>query len=685
MVIGFYSKLAWNGIKKNKQFYIPYIVTCIVMVCMTYIINSITLSETIKQIRGGELVIQTFGFGILVVNIFSLIVLLYTNSFLMRSRHREFGLFNILGMNKKNICRIIINEMLMCFVFSFVVGIICGISLSKLVELILVNIINGDVTLRIEVPVRSIADTFISFIVIYVILFIINTIRIRVVNPVELLKSSSVGEKPPKANWFLGIVGLGILGWAYYMAMTVENPAKALMLFFGAVVMVIVATYLLFIVGSVTICKLLQKNKKYYYKPNHFVSVASMVYRMKRNGAGLASICILSTMVLVTMSTTSSMYFNAEDAIKGRCLRDYYATIYFDNYEKYDDSMVTGICEKINEAVKSHGIEPDDSRLRKYGISMGNINDNVCSPLDNNTFALESANQETMAMIYVFDVNDYNNMVGADESLRDDEILMGPAENSPEYEYDTLEIAGKITYKVKGTVRKDIPDSDSMSDICNTYYMVTNDINRLMGQLFSVKNASGMSVSSLTCTYEFNASCDKEISFEEHQDILDEIKAVVNNEASVNNLQNDTSYYISGIDTERAEFYGMYGGLLCLGIMVSIVFVFATVLIIYFKQVSEGYEDQHRFVIMRKVGMNKKEIRKCINSQLLTVFFLPIIMAAVHLVFAFPMLRKILGMMMMTKMSTLIISTVITVGLFALGYSIVYWVTSKVYYGIVSR
>lgn len=685
MVMGFYTKLAWNGIKKNKQFYIPYIVTCIVMVCMTYIINSVSVSETISQMRGGDLISQTFSLGVWVVTIFSLIVLLYTNSFLMRSRHREFGLFNILGMNKKNICRIIINEMIICFVLSFVSGIILGITLSKLVELILVNIINGDVTLNIEIPVKSITDTFVTFIVIFVILFVINTIRIRIVNPVELLKSSSVGEKPPKANWFLGVVGLIILGCAYYMAATVDNPAKALVLFMGAVIMVIIATYLLFIVVSVAVCKLLQKNKKYYYKTNHFVSVASMIYRMKRNGAGLASICILSTMVLVTMSTTSSMYFNAEEAIEGRCLRDYSATINYDDYNHYNEATVTDIGEKINEAVKKHGIEAADSRVRKYGISMGNINDNVCTALENDTFALESVNTDSMALFYIFDIDDYNNLVGTHETLQDDEILMSATANTPEYEYDTFDIAGKSIYKIKGAVNKDIPDSDSMANVCSSYYMVTNDINRLMGQLFSVKNASGMVISSLTCTYEFNAVCDREIDFEEHQDIIDEIEEVVIAELQAENLLNEISYYVTGIDTERAEFYGMYGGLLCLGIMLSIVFVFATVLIIYYKQVSEGYEDKHRFVIMRKVGMNKKEIKRCINSQLLTVFFLPIIVAAVHLVFAFKMLRLILGMMMMTKMSTLVISTIITVGVFALGYSVVYWVTSKVYYGIVSR
>lgn len=322
MRLGFYPKLELTGITKNKKTYFPYILTSVGMVMMLYIVSFLTYSDSVKLMRGGDTVRGFLGLGCSVIGIFSTILLFYTNSFLIRRRKKEFGLYNILGMGKRNLARVLIWETVIIAAISMGAGLGCGILFSKAAELFMANVLGSTVGFAFQITADAIIMTVGWFGVIFVLILLNSLRQIHLAKPIELMRSEAVGEKPPKANWILTILGVVLLGGAYYLAVTIKDPVSAMLWFFAAVIMVILATYMLFIAGSVALCRLLQKNKGYYYKTSHFISVSSMVYRMKRNGAGLASICILSTMVLVMISSTSSLFVGREDTLRGRYPRN---------------------------------------------------------------------------------------------------------------------------------------------------------------------------------------------------------------------------------------------------------------------------------------------------------------------------------------------------------------------------
>lgn len=683
MKTGIYGKLAWSGIRKNRQLYIPYIITCIVMICMSYIVSFISESESVRSMHGGDSVCMTLGFGVNVILIFSVIFLFYTNSFLMRRRKKEFGLYNILGMNKRNICNILLCEMVMYCVISFVFGIIFGITLSKLAELILVNVINGSVSFEFVIAWGLICRIAVKYAVIFFVIFICNVIRIRFVNPIELLHSENVGEKLPKANWFVGALGLVVLVAAYCIAVTIEDPIAAMTWFFIAVLMVIAATYLIFIAGSVVMCRALQKNKRYYYRPNHFVSVSSMVYRMKRNGAGLASICILSTMVLVIMSTTSSMYYGAEDSIERMYTRDIGVNVGFPSYGDCNQDDIDRIKTDIDNCLSKNNIQPGDIKERTYSYISGVFTENVFYGNNEDIYNLDVGNYSDITQICIVPLQEYNEMSGAGLTLGDDELALYVSQNGKSYEYDTFEINGVKTYHIKQVVEEFEETRESTGTIFKTYYLITDNplsLEQNLNMVMGARDEESSARANMQWYYGWNIDSEEKAK----SDIHHKIRKLIDKYTEKNDEVSFVSYSVTNKEVERSDFYGLYGGLLFLGIMLSIVFMFAAVLIIYYKQISEGYEDRHRFLIMKKVGMNNREIKKCINSQLLTVFFLPIIMAALHLGFAFPMLRSILSMIFLVNDVLLVAVTIGTLAVFAIGYMIVYYTTSKLYYGIVS-
>ena len=342
---GLYLRLALDGMRKNRRLYLPYLLTCGGMVMMFYILYSLAYSPVVRNMRGGDTMAVVLLLGTVVIAVFALLFLLYTNSFLARRRNREFGLYNVLGMNKRNLSRILAWETLLSALISILGGLAGGLLFAKLAELFLMNMAGERSGYALTVDPRSIAAAFLFFGAIFALLLLVSLARVGVSKPLDLLKSVSAGEKPPKANWVLALIGLGLLGVAYYLAVTIESPLTALLIFFAAVLMVIVATYLLFIAGSVTLCRLLQKNKKYYYKSAHFVSVSSMAFRMKRNGAGLASICILATMVLVMLSSTSCLYFGGENAIRGMAPYDVTAALRFAGPENCSEQTLTELTD----------------------------------------------------------------------------------------------------------------------------------------------------------------------------------------------------------------------------------------------------------------------------------------------------------------------------------------------------
>jgi len=678
-----YPKLAWTGIRKNSRLYLPYILTCIGMVMMFYIVSFLSSSEYLASCKGGKDMQTVLELGCGVIGFFAAIFLFYTNSFLMRRRKKEFGLYNILGMGKWNIARVLLWETFMIAGISIVFGSIGGILLSKVAELCMINILGAEAMFFMRVDTKSIANTAILFAIIFV-LILINALRqLHFANPIELLHSENTGERPPRANWIFAVLGAGLLGGAYYLAVTLENPLEVIMLFFVAVIMVIVATYLLFIAGSVTICKALQKNKRYYYRTNHFVSVSSMVYRMKRNGAGLANICILCTMVLVMVSSTVCLYVGKEESMRERYPRDINLKAY---YNLKDDSKNTEVLFKSGEEVKViQGIV--DETLSKYQQTGENWMDykriETAAVERDGVFRTEDpgvygSDIGKVWQIYLIPLEDYNRLMGENEELSGREVLLYTTKKS--YNKQEIVFGGHKPFTVKKNVDF-VDDGESTMLIVPSMFIVVSDFDEMVKEFEGLINYAGDPACSVHWIYAFDLAADDEEQVEIHNAIWKKIR---NYRESGGEDSVFASMQMEGAARERATFYALFGGLFFLGILLGIVFVFAAVLIMYYKQISEGYEDQARFEIMQKVGMTKQEIRKSVNSQVITVFFLPLAAAGIHLIFAFPMVQKCLLLFGLVDRRLLVLVTFICFLVFAVLYVLAYRVTSHSYYSIVS-
>lgn len=679
MRAGFYPKLAWNGITKNKRFYLPYILTCVGMVSMFYIVSFLSTSPLLLYMPGSETVSSTLNLGSWVIGAFSLLFLFYTNSFLMKRRKKEFGLYNILGMGKWNIGRILFWETIITVLISFVCGAVFGIALSKLAELCLVNVIRGDVDFSLTVSSDALISTLTLFSVIFLLIFLNDIRQIKFTNPAELLRSENAGEKPPKANWFLGIVGVLLLGGAYYIAITIEDPVSALVLFFVAVLMVIVGTYLVFISGSVMFCRILQKRKKYYYKPNHFISVSSMVYRMKRNGAGLASICILATMVLVMISSTASLYFGSESSLAIRYPRDFTINVNFMDIEDMNDENISSVRDSIGGVAEDNDASQTDVIEYRWASVSGLLDGNEMeTDVSNVDFTIDMINDTTI--VYFIPLSDYNRMMNKNETLEEDEVLVYTVRSSFDEDNFIIKQGNSFEkiYNVKNKLSDFTISGDAAMGFYPSVYIVVPDFASAVAPLSELLDYNGNEMVSLRWFYGFNT----DVPTEKHAEMETEIFTAIGNVAE--DIESAHGFSCESREEESVSYYSTFGGLFFLGALLSVVFIFAAVLIIYYKQTSEGYEDQARFEIMQKVGMTKKEIRKSINSQLLTVFFLPLIFSAMHLAFSFPIIRKILLLFNLNDVFLFAVTTVICFICFALLYTFVYRITSNSYYAIVS-
>lgn len=664
----FYPRLAWTGIKNNRRLYLPYILTCIGMVAMFYIMLSLSTGVFLDKMRGGTTLGSVLGLGAGVIGFFAVLFLFYTNSFLIRRRKKEFGLYNILGMGKRNIARVLFSETLILAAVSLVFGLILGAALSKLAELGLAYFVESDAGYDFTVYPTAMGYTVLLFVCIFLLLFFKSVGQVGLSNPVELLHSESVGEKPPKANWVFGVLGIVILAAAYYISVTIEQPVAALGWFFIAVLMVIAATYLLFIAGSVLLCRILQKNRSYYYKPNHFVSVSSMVYRMKRNGAGLASICILITMVLVMISSTSCLYFGKEDVLREQYPHDFNFTVDFGALDEVTQENIDKTKAGIDAFMDKNG-----------GISFGicGKSDRVTGELRDGVFYMgdDVYDPEHSTFLYIIDLADYNRNVGSSYRLNDGEALVFASSRT--YDHDTIRIEGGREYKVvKSDGSIDFARDTNMLGF-SAVYIVVPDFYSSAEDLLQAAEKQGVSQPWLQWRYQFDSPADHDKQVKITSELFSAAAEITAETAS-------DGFGLGSMASARDDFYSTFGGLFFLGIMLSIVFIFAAVLIIYYKQISEGYEDQSRFEIMQKVGMTKRDIRKSINSQMLTVFFLPLLFAVVHLAFAFPMIYKLLMLFGLDNLGLLLFTAGISALVFALFYAIVYRVTSNAYYSIVS-
>ena len=671
----FYPRLAIDGMRKNRRMYGPYLAMGALMAAICYILSALSRSDALRTLPGGDNLCMIMALGNVVLLIFSVIFLFYTNSFLIRRRRREFGLYNVLGMSKRNLARILTWETLLTAAIVIAGGLFFGVLLSKLIELAIVKMMGGTATLAFPFDLSALLGTAGGFAVIYALLWLVSVVRVGRSTAVALLRSEVAGEKPPRANWFLSLLGLILLGAAYYLAVSIKNPLDAITWFFVAVVLVIFATYLLMITTSVLLCRVLQKDKRYYYRANHFVSVSSMAYRMKRNGAGLASICILATMVLVMISSTASLYFGKEDSLRTQYPREVNVQLRLSSLSQMEDHNLDLFRTAAQQAVEDCGGEMQDVMDYRYINTTG-------YPMEDG-IEMDWREYQSSNITYA-NLRDYFFVTEADYEAQTGEQLNIPEGEVALRTYDCDDAPLELKIRRGGTLRvaESRKGSDQLglaqnSNIARVVVIVPD-----MQAILDVFPASIQDIkdsNTFRWVYGFDTGLDADGQRAVSEAVSEHINALDLGEG-----QGYDGYSLALRETNRADFYGNYAGMFALGILLSIVFILAAVLIIYYKQLTEGYEDQARFAIMQNVGMTRREIRRSINSQLLTVFYLPLLFAGLHLAFAFPMIRRLLMLFSLYNIGLFAAVTAISFAVFAALYAVVYRQTAGAYYAIVS-
>lgn len=661
MTKAFYPKLAAGNIRKNRRTYIPYILTCILTVAMYYIVKSLSMNPGLEKMLGGGYVSYTMFFGSLVVGLFAFIFLFYTNSFLIKHRKKEFAVFNILGMEKRHLAAVLAWETLYVMLISLAAGLGLGIVMDKAMFLLIGKIVGAKIVLGFFLSPRVIGITVELFAGIFVLILVNTVCQIHVANPIELLRAGSAGEKEPKTKWLLALMGVGCIGSGYYIAITTENPLTSIFAFFIAVILVILGTYMLFTAGSIAFLKLLRKNKNFYYKARHFISVSGMIYRMKQNAVGLANICILSTMVLVMVSATSSMMLGMEDILKTRYPSSF-IVLSHETEEEQNEALFQSIRklqEEWNFSVK------DEVQYTYLDFSAFCVGDTFQVKRNANITMLDSSH-----VLFFMTLEDYNRIEGTDKILQDNEILL--YSNRTKYEEPVLKLFEK-EYQVAEKLDHFMENGTVSASMANAQYIVVKDRKELNEIYEKQKEVFGDISGNIDYFYGF----DSDAGTEEQKAFYYEMRKRLK--------EQKFDVWMESREEARLDFVSLYGGFFFIGIFLGILFVTGTVLIIYYKQISEGYDDKERFAIMQKVGMEPGEVKASIRSQVLMVFFLPLIVAGIHVMAAFPLITRILALLNFINTRLFVMSTVVTFLAFAAMYVVIYVMTAKVYYRIVRR
>lgn len=637
-----YPKLVWMNIKKNKQTYMPYILTCIGTMMMFYVMHAISLNDGLLNMPNSMSLQSILSMGVVVILIFSVIFLLYTNSFLIKRRKKELGLFNVLGMEKKHIAWVLFFETLFTSLISLAFGLFGGIILNKLMFVLLLRLLKFDIPLGFELDMASIEFTAQCFSLIFILTLICNLVQIWMSKPIELLKGGQVGEKEPKTKWISAIIGVLSLGIGYGIALSVETPLAAIPLFLVAVIFVMIGTYELFTAGSIVVLKLLRKNKKIYYKKHNFIAISGMMYRMKQNAKGLANICILSTAVIVMLSTTVSLYVGMEESLHTQYPQDVFL-----RGNDVNDEKINRINQILDDKVNEYQIKLKDEFHYKSKSMMATLKDG--------NYALgQNISSDSYSFGFI-SIDDFNRLEQTDIQLSVDEVLIFSISGT--YGKDSIMINNQV-YQIKQEFDEVSFQPKQENSLFPVYLLIVNDI-----QIFGEED--------VYYSVGFNVDNTDEVSVE----FVDSL----NTEFRLNSID----AYVSGAASSRADFLMTYGGLFFLGIFLGTLFLMATVLIIYYKQVSEGYDDKERFEIMQRVGMSKQEIRKTIRVQILMVFFLPLIFMMIHIAFAFPIITKLLALFGLMNTQLFLAATIGTIVIFASIYALIFNLTAKTYYKIV--
>ena len=653
---GLYRRLAASTLKKNARTYLPYLLSACGTVAVFYILAYLALDS------GSGTTGMVMQLGAIVVGIFALIFLFYTNSFLIKRRKKELGLYGILGMEKRHIFRMMAYETLYCFLISVVSGLAVGLLFSKGVQLLFLHILQMPVQWGFAFSPSAALVTVLLFAGIFFLTLLSNLRQVHISQPIELLRGSQVGEREPRANWPLAILGVVLLAAGYALAQFVNNPIWAFILFFLAVILVILGTYALFTSTSIAALKLLRRNKAYYYQTKHFISVSGMIYRMKQNAAGLASICILSTMVLVMVSTTTSLYAGMNEMFSWYT-RDFRVRAYTDSESGgYTPSAPSRLI------LSQQGYEPLDEQVYS-SLSFATVRDGeggfTFVPQDDAN-AMEASVDDIMQFT-MLTLADYNLLVKNAYELAQGEVLLAAARGTDDFDQPELRVFGLEFDVAANVTAPDIYAADYMGT--ELYYLIVPDAHTFW-QIANLEiQFYGNNATYVENIYAFNVDADA--SVDEQAALRTDLLA-----------QGSVSVTCTALVKQDAQEF--YGSFFFLGIFLGLLFLMATAMIIYYKQISEGYDDRARFELMQKVGMTAEEIRSAVRSQVLTVFFFPLVMAGVHIVFAFKMIAMLMSLLQLTNTTLFALTTVVCFFAFAAVYALIYAITARSYYRIVS-
>ncbi len=643
-----YAHLAADNIRKSRRLYVPYLLSGGAMTAILFILSHLTHDPAVLAMRGGDTLASLLKFGVYVMMFFSAIFLFYTCSFLMKQRGRELGLYSVLGMSKLHVVYIVLYETLFCALLSVGGGLVLGLLLAKLFQLALLLLTGAPADTSFVLSLSDVPEVLLTFGVIYTALALVSVFRVLRSRPLELMTSSRAGERAPRANALFAVLGVATLAGGYYLALRTRTAIEAFSLFFPAVMLVILGTEVCFRSGSVFLLRLLRANKGYYYKPNHFISVSGMSYRMKRNGSSLSTICILSTMVLVTLSCVTCLYVGTADIVRQLYPRQLEFTLRTHGLPERD-----ALRAPLSAVLDENGVTAENLIDNQYGYIVGHLE-------DGRFIASQGGSTAFLSTLTVMSVDEYNAACHADHALAPGQAMAGGSLAAQLQ--GRVEVEGLGGYDV---ARSDIPypESEEGED---------GMLDNLLLVIPTAEEMAGCDALLIITSYDFDLDhCPVDV-----YDLIARLKESLN--------ESGLDYTFRNGITGRDGVIGEYAGLFFLGIMLSLAFTCAAVLSMYYKQITEGYEDQANFAIMRKVGLSRRMIRQSVNSQILTVFFLPLLVSGVHVCFAFPMLTKLLVLLGLSNTRLLALVTLASFALFAVFYVAVYLITSRTYYKIVS-
>ena len=685
---GFYLKMAWGNIRKNRNIYLPYLLAASVMTALFYIQGSLCDMVDISSMKGKRMMSSLLGISTPITGIFSLVILFYVNSFVMKQRKKEFGLYNVLGMEKRHLVRLMSVEILLVAVFSLVFGISGGALFSQLFFLIFYKMIRMEADLTMVIPRGAVIETLTLFGILFCLVLLYDIVAVIRTRPVELLKSESQGEREPKVHGLAALIGVAALTGGYVIAQKVESPMEAMLWFFAAALLVIIGTYGLFMAGSIALLKWMKKRERFYYRPSSFISVSGMLYRMKQNAAGLAGICILSTMVMVTIGASLCIFSGVSEGIREEYPREYFLQMHYSEDlkpETYQDT--TSDVKKLVEAQ----MEENGSRV-----------ENMLSYTRCNMVYRKGKDGYEAEMGDLADTNDYENLVYVQYLLREDyEANTGKKIEIPDdvaafYESEEGLIPGETLlfgdYSIKGKRLEEPVETAVASRYSGIKKRVqvllpgieemeklTESLGKNFETYYGLEEGEGPSATYfLGWNYYFDISGKQEPA----EEFLEKLRSSWETEKA------SEWAYISAFQnrTEEEEYlFQEYGTILFIGFFLGLIFLLATVLIIYYKQVTEGYDDRKRFVIMQDIGLSQAEVKKTIRTQVLLVFFLPLGAAGLHMAMAFKVLVKMMALFSAYNIKLFSLCIGLTVAVFALVYFLVYTVTARIYYKIVSN